>query len=471
MLVRKNTKAFKTILELLTICQDRSDRDKFIRLYVTKAGDSIQDRISIEGNQGDAALFYEMTYQTILNNLKSSNHQLQMSDEHPGIYFFHSTSNKAWDETPFEFGEAIKVEFGSLPELPLVRKKEAAKKFVLPSAASRRTGPEKKEKATGQEKKSFDKSVRRNLPKGPDFKLRHPVEFTHLDKLVYRQAKVTKQNVLEYYDKIAEYLLPWLKDRPLSTRLQADLGGKYTVMTADTLFTDNDEMPDWVKTAQGPDKKARRRWILCNDKEHLLLCVQRGCLEFIPSQSRTKEPESPDYIVIAMDSPDSGLEKAIAVALIAREILSGLKLKSFVKTNGVSGLHICLPLDGKSDYKTSRQTAAFICKLFRLKIPDLVTLQDAGGYVFGKVSLDYTVNEEGNGIIAPYSLVAGQSPTVAAPLLWDELKGGIDAQAINHRSILERIRDVGDPFDGFFKTRINAEELFARLEENYAFLL
>lgn len=471
MLVRKNTKAFKTIQELLTICQTRGDRETLIRLYVTKAGDSIKDRISIEGIQGDAALFYEMTYQTILNNLKSSNHQLQMSDEHPGIYYFHSTSNKVWDETPFEFDEAIKDEFGSLPELPLVRKKEAVKKFVLPSAESSQTAPEKKDKATRKEKRVVDKSGRHDLPKGPDFKLRHPVEFSNLDRLVYRQAKVTKREVLEYYDRIAEYLLPWLKDRALSTRLQADGGGKYTVMTPETLFNDHDEMPEWVKTAQGPGKNAGGRLLLCNDKEHLLLYVERGCLEFNPSHARTKEPASPDYIVIAIDSPDSGLEKAIAVALTAREILTGLKLKSFVKTDGVSGLHIYLPLDAKSDHETSLQTAGFICKLIRLKIPDIITLKGSGGYVSGKVSLDYSVNKEGSGIIAPYSLVASQSPTVAAPLLLDELGERLDAQAFNHKSIFERIRDIGDPFDGFFKRKVNAEELFTRLEENYGFLL
>ena len=136
MLIRKNTKTFKTILEIISVCQGRADREKLIRLYITRAGHSINDRISVEGIQGDAALFYEMNYQSVLNNLQSSSHQLHISDEIPGIYFFHSSSNKVWDETPFEFDEAIKKEFSSLPELPIVRKKEKPEKFVFPTGKS-----------------------------------------------------------------------------------------------------------------------------------------------------------------------------------------------------------------------------------------------------------------------------------------------------------------------------------------------
>src|SRR5690606_5712685 len=118
MLIRKNTKAFKTIRQLIEMCKDRSDREKLVRLYITKAGHTINDRISIEGIQGDTSFFYDMNYQTILSNLDSANHQLHVSDDVAGIYFFHSTSNKVWDEAPFEFDEAILEEFNSLQELP-----------------------------------------------------------------------------------------------------------------------------------------------------------------------------------------------------------------------------------------------------------------------------------------------------------------------------------------------------------------
>ncbi len=151
MLIRKNTKAFKTILEIVTACQSRSDREKLIRLYITRAGHTIADRISIEGIQGDAQVFYEMSYQTVLTYLNSSNHQVHHSDDIPGIYFFRSTSNKVWDEAPFEFDEAVKKEFASLPELPVLRKKGKAEKFVFPVSKAKTEPKGKKGKDAAAE--------------------------------------------------------------------------------------------------------------------------------------------------------------------------------------------------------------------------------------------------------------------------------------------------------------------------------
>ena len=468
MLIRKNTKAFKTIKHLISACLNRADRDNLIRLYITKAGDSVQDRISVEGIEENPALFYEMTYQTVLNNLNSSNHQLQVSDEVPGIYFFHSSSNKAWDETPFEFDDAIKEEFSSLPDLPLVRKKTAPIKSVLPVAnSSRKSSPGKSQRATKKQKAAFDKSSDRESPEAPDFKLKHAIQFSNLEELVFRQAKVTKRDVLQYYNEVAPHLLPWLKDRPLFTRLQGDGGRKFTALTIDALFEDNfDDMPAWIQTSAGTKKEDGNRLLLCNDKEHLLFYVQKGCLEFLACHSTTKRFAYPDYSVIAIASPDSGLEKARDVALAARDILTGLKLPSFIKADGISGFHIYIPLDAASGYKASQETAEHICKLLKLKLNDRVTLKES---VYGKPSVDHLTNEQGNGIIAPYSLVAGPSPTVATPLTWNDVEKGV-AEALEYKSVTRMIREAGDPFKAFFKRKVNARDLVESLDDNYGFL-
>src|SRR5687768_3092502 len=200
MQLRKNTKAFKTILEIVEACHDKPDRDKLIRLYITKAGHSLDDRINVAGIQGDADLFYDMTYQTVLTNLKSSNRQLNQSDELPGLYFFHSSNDKNWDETPFEFDEALKKEFGSLPELPVFRKKEKVEKVVIPKSKVKSEPKASKEEkvAPKKTKKVVDKG-----PKQPDYKLKHKFEFTDLDKVIFRHPQLSKEDVLDYYSKIA----------------------------------------------------------------------------------------------------------------------------------------------------------------------------------------------------------------------------------------------------------------------------
>lgn len=469
MLIRKNTKAFKTILEIFTRCQDRPDRDQLIRLYITRAGHSVHDRISVEGIQGESALFYEMNYNTILNNLQSPNHQLNVSDDIPGIYFFHSSSNKIWDETPFEFDESIKRVFNNLQELPAVRKKEKPQKFVFPTGKSEAKTISKTEKIKAP-KAPASKTVETES-KQPHFKLRHEVEFTALERIVFRQPKVEKKDVLDYYNQISAYMLPYLRDRVQQTRRY--VGSQEVVeMSVEAMFDEHEiQVPDWIRPKQISQHKNQKRFLLSNEKEQLLFYVEVGCLEFRTSHSRIKSMGSPDYIVIAIDSPDYESTKAVDAAHRTKEILDGLKLPSFLMTDGKSGLNVYIPLDSKSRFSASREAASYICRLARLKMPDLVALKGSDESGFRKVSLDYSLNEEGKSAIAPYSLVAGESPTVATPLLWDELKDDLRPDEFTNETVFKRLKRIEDPFASLYRKKINAAELVDRLKENYDFLL
>jgi DNA primase len=436
MQIRRNTKAFKTILEIVTSCRDRADRQDLIRLYITRAGQKITDRIAIEGNKSEAAFFYDLGYQAILNNLSSSNHQLFQSDEIPGIYYFHSTISKDWDEAPFEFDTKIKEEYGSLPDFPTTRAKGKEKEFVLPTQSTKvETGKAKpaKEKPFVAKATMF---INRG-PKQPDYKLKHEIEFSDLDRLAFRNPSVTKKDVLDYYDNISEYILPYLKDREHELRPKKEIH----------------EKPAWLKDR-------------INDKEHLLFYVEYGSVEFKVSPSKRGNP---DYSVTGVES-GSEFVKAIDVALNAKSILDGLKLPSFVKTDGVSGLHIYLPLDGESDFEASKNFAEYVCKLIKIKTPDLVTLNGVEDYTYGKVTLDYSLNEDGKTIVAPYSLVANTAALVATPLSWDEIAEGLKPEDFNYESVVARLKKEGDPMDGLLKKKVNAGEMVERMEENYSFL-
>ena len=466
MLIRKNTKTFKTILEIVTACQSRSDREKLIRLYIVKAGHTIEDRISVEGIQGDSAVFYELNYHTVLTYLSSSNHQLHQSDEIPGIYFFRSTSNKVWDEAPFEFDEAVKKEFSNLPELPVVRKKGKAEKFVLPVTKAKPESKGKKEKAREIKpaKVSYDE------PKQPDYKLKHKIQFTDLDKVIFRQPKINKKDVLDYYNKIADYILPYLKDRILFGRFNSDRGGAHVEMSTDEMFDDKSSpRPGWIQTSTVSKGKTQKQMFMCNDRDHLLFYSEMGCLEFDSGLSKMKSIEAPDYLVIAIDSNDPELEKVKDVALAAKEILTGLQLPSFVKTDGMTALHIYIPLDVKTKFDKSKNAAEYICKLIRLKVP-AVTAMEGADDDYGKVYLNFSLNEKGKGLIVPYSLLPGQSAKIATPLSWQEINDKLRPEDFNPETIIQRLKKEGDPFEDLFKKKVSADALLDRLEENYSFL-
>jgi DNA ligase D-like protein (predicted polymerase) len=469
MLIRKNTKAFKSILEIFSVCQDRADREQLIRLYITRAGHSINDRISVEGIQGEAALFYEMNYQSVLNNLQSPNHQLHSSEEVPGIYFFHSSSNKIWDETPFEFDEKIEDEFSSLAEVPITRKKEKPQKFVFPTGKSDVAPSAKKEKLKAS--KTAKAKIIDTGTKQPDYKLKHKIEFTDLEKVIFRQPKVEKKEILDYYNQMSSFLVPQLKDRLLCVRRYSGGSSEPVELSLENFFQDREEsVPDWIPKKRISIGKEQKQMLLCHEREHLMFYVEMGCVEFRPHSSKAKSLRSPDYFVISIDSPDYDLEQAVDAARRTKEILDGLQLPSYIKTDGLSGLHVYVPLDSKSNFEVSREAAGFVCKLVRLKIPDLVAFKGSDDNEYGKVSMDYSINEEAQTLVAAYSLVVGESPTVATPLLWEEVKEGLRPDEFNHETIFKRLKQIGNPFEVLFKKKVNAETLLERLEKNYAFL-
>jgi DNA ligase D-like protein (predicted polymerase) len=482
MQIRRNTKAFKTILEIVAACQSRPDRQNLIRLYITKAGQNIDDRISIEGSASEAGFFYDLNYQAVLNHLKSSTHQLVQSDDVPGLYYFHGTISKDWDETPFEFDTRVKEEFSTLTELPATREKGKAKAFVLPDpnattptkAGKEKNSPHKAayEKASKEDK--ADKPVSQKPfmviskgPRQPDYKLKRDVLFTALDRIVFREAQLDKRKVLDHYNKIADYILPYLKDRPHLVRLKSESGPNTPYTNIEALPKRSiDEIPDWVQRAEAGDVE---NMFLCNDRDHLLFYVELGGIEFDPCHSRKNSVQSPDYLVIGIES-GSDFAQVIDVALVAREILAGLQFPAFVKTDGSTGLHIYVPLDTKSEFDVCERVAEYVCKLIRLKLPDLVSLKDTDEYVYGKVTVDHTLNREGVGVVAPYSFAAGGSATIATPLLWEEVTEGLRVDEFNYETIFERLKKAGDPFENLFKKKINAEAQLERLEANYSFL-
>ncbi|MEI9917505.1 MAG: hypothetical protein WDO14_01735 [Bacteroidota bacterium] len=438
MQIRRNTKSFKTILEIVSSCHTRPDRRELVRLYITKAGNSIKDRIPVEAIQGDTEFFYDINYQSVLNNLNASTHQLHQSDDTPGIYFFHSL-NKDWDETPFEFDLKVKEIFSSLPELPACREKITPKEFVSPIQSTPTT-----QRPLKQEKQKESSVVKQPImvvhrEKQPDYKLKHEFLFTDLDKVIFRNEKLNKKDVLDHYNKISEYLLPYLKNR--------------IQLVKPALNTLRINAPDWFDAKE----------IKVSDKDHLLYCIEIGCVEF-------DNIASIDQLIIGVDS-GSEFGKAVVAANALHVVLEGLRLPSFVKTDGVSGLHVHIPLDSKDDFGAIAGLAEFICKLARLKIPELVVVEGSDENSYGKVTLVHSLNNEGAGVVAPYSLIANSAAIIATPLEWNEVTEGLRIDDFNHKTIFDRLKKEGDPFEGMMKKKVSASELLSRLEENYSFLL
>lgn len=506
MLIRKNSKAFKSIRNILYDYQNTPSKIKLIKLYITKAGHTVKDKIDIESLNQEKNFYYDLTYQTILDNLDSKDHLLHESDEQQNLFFFRRTGYKTWDETPFQLAAMLRNKFPEFEKpmattskeknkaLSIKHEKELKSLHLRPPVSRKKINKDENIKSSATEafhelRLKEDRSAKTDHtrvankpsiippeePKQPDYNLKHPIQFTYLDKTVIHEQNITKLHLLDYYDQMSEFILPYLKDRPQFFRWhRGSIRESQYNKSIESLTRDwKGILPDWIQTEKIYSKtsKEERTYILCPDKDHLLYLIELGCIELNPWHSRIKNIDYPDYIIIDLDPVSIDFDLVIEVAQAAKEVLDGIKVPSSVKTSGNRGLHIYIPLDSKTNYEISRNLCESICKMIHLKAPQLTSLQRIPDQRKGKVYLDYLQNAKGKSIVAPYSIRPNDFAAVATPLDWKEVKEGLSIYEFNYQTIFKRLKQHGDHFKDLFKKKVNAEKVLLQLQDRYGFLL
>jgi bifunctional non-homologous end joining protein LigD len=269
---------------------------------------------------------------------------------------------------------------------------------------------------------------------------------THVSKIFWPDENITKGMVIDYYQQIAAYILPYLKDRPESLRRNPN-GIK------DEGFFQKDagnDAPAWVKTKKIYSESAEKEidYIICNDKATLAYLNNLGCIELNPWNSTIESLDKPDYMIIDIDpSSKNNFDEVIETANAVKKILYKSGVESFCKTSGASGLHIFVPMGKKYVYEQVKDFAHLVCKATCEQLPALTTLernlQKRGDK---KIYLDYLQNRKGQTLACVYSLRPRAGATVSAPLEWNEVKKGLRPGSFTMFSIFERLRSKGDLF-------------------------
>lgn len=262
------------------------------------------------------------------------------------------------------------------------------------------------------------------------------VKFTNLEKVLYPSVGVTKKQVVEYYLKMAPFMLDFLQDRAITMYRFPDGVDKEGFYEKDA----PKGKPFWVKTARRYSETAKRdiEYVVCNDLATLAWLANLATLEINLPLARTYSFENPDLVLFDIDpEPPAGIEDAIHVALLLREKLDLLGLKSYVKTTGKKGLHVVCPVF--SDH-TFRQTRAFTHEMGKLLTKEftLVVSEFSQGRVPGTVFVDYAQNTRFKTMICPYSLRANEQATVSTPLEWREVEEGIRPEEFTIFNVIKR---------------------------------
>ena len=290
----------------------------------------------------------------------------------------------------------------------------------------------------------------------------HELKFTHLSKLYWPEDKVTKREMFNYYYQVADYILPYLKDRPMS--LNRFPGGIH----AKSFYQKDvkDKAPEWADTfpyttSDGEDKE----YLLGNDEAALLWMASLGCIEMNPWFSRSKSPDNPDYCVIDLDPDKNTFDEVIQVAQMVKDVCDQIDVPSYAKTSGSTGIHIYIPLAAKYSYDQSQMFAKILVTLVHQQVPEFTSLERMIANRKGKMYLDFLQNRPGATIAGPYSLRPKPGATVSMPLAWDEVKKGMTMRDFTIFNAVDRLKETGDLFKGVLGKGIDLAKAVKKAKE------
>jgi len=289
----------------------------------------------------------------------------------------------------------------------------------------------------------------------------HDLKFTNLSKVYWPEDGVTKRDMFNYYYQVAEYILPYLKDRPLSlNRFPGGIHGPS--------FYQKDvkgKAPDWVKTFPYTNGDGEHKEYLVGDDDATLLwAASLGCIEMNPWFSRVQSPDNPDYCVIDLDPDKNTFDQVIEAALEVKKVLDAIDVLCFCKTSGSTGMHIYIPLDAKYSYDQSQMFARIVVDIVHKQIPDYTSLERMVANRKGKMYLDFLQNRPGATIAGPYSLRPKVGATVSMPLHWDEVKPGLTMKHFTIFNSIDRLKVEGDLFKGVLGKGIDLEKTIKKAQ-------
>ena len=288
------------------------------------------------------------------------------------------------------------------------------------------------------------------------------VRITNADKIYWPESRLRKYDLIDYYIKVSDTIMPYLLDRPQS--LHRHPNG----ITSKGFFQkDQDNVPEWAETVSIYSESANKDiyYLLCQNVATLLYMANLGCIEINPWNSRIGKLDNPDYTVIDIDpSEKNTFEQVIETALAAREVLKRAKIEGYCKTSGSRGIHIYIPLNARYTYDEARDFTKLLCFYVEEKLPKLTSTKRPLKERVGKIYLDYLQNRRGQTLAAPYCVRPRPGAPVSAPLSWDELDTGIEIRDFNIHSMPERIRKTGDMFSPVLKKPVDMATALRNLE-------
>jgi len=270
------------------------------------------------------------------------------------------------------------------------------------------------------------------------------INFSNLKKVYWPAERYTKGDMIDYYRAVSRWILPYLRNRPVvMTRFPDGIDGKSFYQKDAPEFA-----PEWMRTVRiwSEDTQREIRYFVCDDEESLLYVANLGTIPLHIWASRVGSLEQCDWCVLDLDPKEAPFSDVIRTAIALRKLCESVRMPSYVKTTGKTGLHILLPLGRQCTYAQSRTLGELLARLVLAELKDIATITRHVTKRGDKVYIDYLQNRHGQTIVAPFSVRPLPGATVSMPLLWDEVNESLDPRAFTIKTAIERMERLGgDP--------------------------
>jgi bifunctional non-homologous end joining protein LigD len=277
------------------------------------------------------------------------------------------------------------------------------------------------------------------------------VKLSSADRVLFPDDGITKGDLFEYYDAVADTIVPHLKDRPFTMKRWREglPGGSFFQKQAPK------GIPEWIPTREfrtwprgGKGESRLVDFPLVNSREALLWMVQMHCIDMNAWYSRVDKPDRPDWVLFDLDPPedDGAFAMCVRVAHYLHEALNELELEAHVKTSGADGIHILVPIVRRSTYEDTYEFAELLSRKLEAEHPGEVTTEWLKKKRSG-VLVDHRQNGHGKTIASAYSVRPKSGAPVSTPLHWNELTEEITPRDFSMQVALDRVAKHGDLFE------------------------
>ena len=279
---------------------------------------------------------------------------------------------------------------------------------------------------------------------------RERVSVTSLDRIYWPDEKLTKFDLLCYYLKVADLIMPFLKDRPAI--LQRWPRG----IKAPMFFQqDLESAPDFIKTVRLTNQEGRELdYGVYTTVASLLHFVNLGTIEQHPWHSTIKRLDKPDWIAIDLDPKKAPWENVLQVALMVKEVADEIGLEVFPKTSGSSGMHLYVPLKPANEYDKAAEFARLFATEVARRAPKIATVERAiAKRASTQVYVDWMQNARGKSLAAVFTARAKPKATVSMPLTWKQISQGVKITDFTITNVPELLKKKGNAWADFFQSR------------------